>query len=70
MGLYASDLTDWRIGMFIGMGTGRTVVLKRPSWLHPFRRVLWVHHHGPYTPEVRRRIPSRRGMGVLKGVTG
>lgn len=31
----------------------------RPNWLHPFKRVMWVHRHGPHVPRVREEIPSR-----------
>lgn len=33
--------------------------IKRPSWLHPFRRVRWVHVHGPHVPVVREKVNPR-----------
>lgn len=40
----------------------RTV--RRPSWLHPIKRVLWVHRHGPHVPSIREEIPP--GFARLK----
>lgn len=47
----------------------RTKTLKRPSWLHPIKRVLWVHHHGPHRPTVEVAEVDMRTMGIIKGLT-
>jgi hypothetical protein len=43
--------------------------VKRPSWLHPIKRVLWVHHHGPHVPFIRVEIPSFGKLGKLNNLT-
>jgi hypothetical protein len=49
-------------------GVMKTKTLRRPLWLHPIRRVLWVHHHGPHRPTVT--VPkSPPSFSVLKGMT-
>lgn len=46
-----------------------TKTLKRPSWLHPIKRVLWVHHHGPHRPTVQVPMVNLNSMGIIKNVT-
>jgi hypothetical protein len=46
----------------------KTKTLHRPSWLHPFRRILWVHHHGPQMPSVEVPVIDFNSYGVIKGV--
>lgn len=66
---FESGVDRYIARMSYGFYTGRWVTLKRPSWLHPYRRVMWVHIHGPHTPSVAKFLPSRRTMGVIKGIT-
>lgn len=40
-----------------------TEALRRPSWLHPIARTLWVHRYGPQRPEV---IPSGAAHRMLQ----
>lgn len=63
------DLLDYKIRMSL-YGIGRFKTLKRPSWLHPIKRVVWVHHYGPEVPEVKVMISARPSFGVIKGITG
>jgi len=44
----AADL--FRMSMQMTMSTAEA--LRRPSWLHPIARTLWVHRYGPQCPEV------------------
>lgn len=68
---YAFELDTMRYMMRVNYSIGRFKTRKRPSWLHPYRRIMWVHVHGPHVPEVKVLLPDlrRRGMGVLTGVT-
>lgn len=45
-----------------------TKTLKRPSWLHPIKRVLWVHHHGPHRPTVQVPMMDLKSVGVIKNI--
>lgn len=73
---------DDRLWEFGEAGSGRSLVnwqmqayatmlqktLKRPSWLHPIKRVLWVHHHGPHRPTVQVPMVNLNSMGVIRNV--
>jgi len=51
---YAIDLRGgidlYRMSMRVTMSTAEA--LRRPSWLHPIARTLWVNRYGPQCPEV------------------
>lgn len=67
---YAFDQAEMRHRFMLGaMYSPRVTILRRPSWLHPIKRVLWVHHHGPERPEVRITELRRGSLSVLKGLT-
>lgn len=68
--LYEEWLHEWKVRTYFAIShQQRYKILKRPSWLRPIKRVLWVHHHGPHTPKVKVPIGNPRRMGVLTGVT-
>lgn len=48
--------------------TPKMKTLRRPSWLHPFRRILWVHHHGPHLPTVEVPVIDFNSYGVIEGI--
>jgi hypothetical protein len=50
--------------------TPRYRTVKRPSWLHPIKRVLWAHRYGQHLPERKVIVPNTNTMAKLTGVTG
>jgi len=62
-----SNSEAWRLMMNM-MLSPTTKTLHRPSWLHPFRRILWVDRHGPHRPTVEMVDVDFRSMGVIKGI--
>lgn len=60
------SLVNWQMQAYASM---MTKTLKRPSWLHPIKRVLWVHHHGPHRPTVNIPMMNLNSMGVIKNIT-
>lgn len=55
----------WQMRAYASM---LTKTLTRPSWLHPIKRVLWVHHHGPHRPTVQVPMMNLNSMGIIRGV--
>jgi hypothetical protein len=62
----AKSLVNWQMQAYVAM---MSKTLKRPSWLHPIKRILWVHHHGPHQPIVRVPTVNLDSMGVIRNVT-
>ena len=61
-----SSLVNWQMQAYTTM---LSKTLKRPSWLHPIKRVLWVHHHGPHRPTVQVPQMNPNSMAVIKNIT-
>jgi hypothetical protein len=60
------SVVDWQMRAYFSM---LQKTLKRPSWLHPIKRVLWVHHHGPHRPTVRvAEKMDLKSFGVVKNI--
>jgi hypothetical protein len=60
---YAVNFSDWCIRMSLSVTYEPAPVRYRPSWLHPFRRVLWVHRNGPHIAEI---VPKGRYCRVVR----